>query len=86
MYKSLEKNVADLPEGTTHLGRNPTYPVPGLYLNRARCDWFPIYSKPSLIRLQLIRMSDNQDRNMKTSVHSWVCIWNVHMEFRSKSD
>jgi hypothetical protein len=37
-----------------------------------------VYSKPSLIRLQLV-MSDNPDRNMNSSVHSWI-----HMGFRSK--
>jgi hypothetical protein len=30
------------------------------------------YNKPSLIRLQLIRVSDNPDINMKNAVHSWV--------------
>jgi hypothetical protein len=30
------------------------------------------YSKPWLIRLQLIWMSDNPDRNMRNSVHTWV--------------
>jgi hypothetical protein len=30
------------------------------------------YSKPSLIRLHAIRMSDNPDRNLKNAVHSWV--------------
>jgi hypothetical protein len=29
-----------------------------------------IYSKPLLIRLQLIRMSDNLDQNMKNVAHS----------------
>jgi hypothetical protein len=28
------------------------------------------YSNPSLIQLQLIRMSDNQDLNMKNALHS----------------
>jgi hypothetical protein len=27
------------------------------------------YSKPSLLRLQLIRISDNPDRNTKSAVH-----------------
>jgi hypothetical protein len=30
------------------------------------------YSKPSLIRSQLIQTSDYPDRNIKNSVHSWV--------------
>jgi hypothetical protein len=30
------------------------------------------YSKPSLIRLQLIRMSDKPDLNMKNSIHNLV--------------
>jgi hypothetical protein len=30
------------------------------------------YSKPSLIQLQLIRMSDDPNRNMKNAVYSWV--------------
>jgi hypothetical protein len=34
--------------------------------------WMPrqIYSKPSLIRLKLIRMPNNPKRNMKNAVHS----------------
>jgi hypothetical protein len=30
------------------------------------------YSKPLLIQLQLIQVSDNPDQNMKNDVHSWV--------------
>jgi hypothetical protein len=42
------------------------------------------YSIHSLIRLQLIRMSHNPDRNMKKSVHSCVHTSKRHVEFRSK--
>jgi hypothetical protein len=33
---------------------------------------FRIYSKPLLIQLQSIRMSNNPDQNMKNSVYGWV--------------
>jgi hypothetical protein len=49
---------------------------PALYWTRSEDKMiFPfkrMYIKPSLIRLQLIWMSDNPDRKMKNAVHSWV--------------
>jgi hypothetical protein len=45
-----------------------------------------VYNKPSLIRLQLIRMSHNPDRNMKNSVHSWVHLGARGIRARGLSD
>jgi hypothetical protein len=46
---------------------------------------FYLYSKPSIIWLQLIRMSDNPDRNMKKKFCSQLSAYfKRHVGFRSK--
>jgi hypothetical protein len=41
-------------------------------------------TRPSLSRLYLIKISDNPDRKLKSSVHSWVHVLRRCMGFRSK--
>jgi hypothetical protein len=40
------------------------------FTEMSQVTFLKTYSKPSLIQLQLIRMSDSPDRNTKNAVHS----------------
>jgi hypothetical protein len=56
-------------DGGSVLLQNLAKHLPDCTLSRHRRP----YSKPLLIRLQLIQVSDNLDRNMKNVLRSWVC-------------
>jgi hypothetical protein len=58
----------------------------GLFSNAALGSQRQIYSKPSLIRLQLIHMSDNPDRNVKNAVHSLVHTLKRHAALRKADE